>query len=100
MTFTHVVTFTWTEGTDAEVVDGILSALRGFVEGASLEGLRSWDAGRDAGLAPTNADFAVAATFTDRDAYMAYRDHPEHRRILDEQIVPRVASRAAVQFES
>ena len=102
MSFTHVVTFAWAEGSDAAtdpaVVDGIANALRRFVADAELAGLRSWTCGRDAGLATGNADFAVVAVFDDVDTYAAYRDHPEHRRIIDEQIAHRVARRSAVQF--
>jgi hypothetical protein len=102
MSFTHVVTFAWAPDSDAArdsaVVDGIAAALREFVDGADLAGLRSWTCGRDAGLANGNADFAVVAVFDDVDAFSTYRDHPEHRRIIDEQIAHRVGQRSAVQF--
>jgi Stress responsive A/B Barrel Domain len=102
MSFTHVVTFAWAEGSDAAsdttVVDGIADALRRFVADAELAGLRSWTCGRDAGLASGNADFAVVAVFDDVDAFAVYRDHVEHRRIIDEQIAHRVRQRSAVQF--
>jgi heme-degrading monooxygenase HmoA len=98
MTITHVVTFGWTEDTSSETVDEIATALRGFIADAELPGLRSWTCGRDAGFADDNADFAVVAVFDDTDAYTAYRDHPEHRRIISEQIAPRIAARSAVQF--
>lgn len=102
MSFTHVVTFAWADDSDAArdpaIVDGIATALRAFVDDADLAGLRSWTCGRDAGLATGNGDFAVVAVFDDVDAYVAYRDHPEHRRIIDEQIAHRVGRRSAVQF--
>lgn len=98
MSITHVVTFTWTEGTEADTVTGIASALRAFVDAAHFEGLRSWTCGSDAGLADDNADFAVVAVFDDEDGYRAYRDHPEHRRLITERITPLVATRSAVQF--
>ena len=98
MTVTHVVTFTWTEDTSAETVGEITAALRAFVADGELAGLRSWECGEDAGFAETNADYAVVAVFDDADGYTAYRDHPEHRRIIDEHIAPRIASRSAVQF--
>lgn len=100
MTFTHVVTFTWTgdAADDPAVVDGIAASLRRWIADAELPGLRSWSCGRDAGLAGNNADFAVVAVFDDVDAYAVYRDDPEHRRIIDEQIAHRVGQRTAVQF--
>jgi heme-degrading monooxygenase HmoA len=98
MSITHVVTFGWTEDTSTETVEEIAAALRGFIADADLPGLQSWTCGRDAGFADNNADFAVVAVFDDTDAYTAYRDHPEHRRIISEQIAPRIAARSAVQF--
>ena len=100
MSFTHVVTFTWTgDAADAPaVVDGIAESLRRWIADTDLPGLRSWTCGRDAGLAGNNADFAVVAVFDDVDAYAVYRDDPEHRRIIDEQIAHRVGQRTAVQF--
>lgn len=98
MSITHVVTFTWTEGTDADTVTEIAAVLRAFVDAAGLTGLRSWTCGSDAGLTENNADFAVVAVFDDEDGYRAYRDHPEHRRIIAERIAPLIGSRSAVQF--
>jgi len=100
MSFTHVVTFTWTgdAAADPAVVDRIAESLRRFVRTAELPGLQSWSCGRDAGLAAGNAEFACVGVFDDVDAYAVYRDHPEHRRIIDEQIKPFIAQRVAVQF--
>lgn len=47
-----------------------------------------------------NFDFAVVGDFADRDAYLTYRDHPEHRRIVLDIIRPAITGRAAIQFES
>jgi hypothetical protein len=100
MSFTHVVTFSWTgdAAEDPAVADVIAESLRRFIADADLPGLRSWTCGRDAGIATGNADFAVVAVFDDVDAFAVYRDHPEHRRIIDEQIAHRVGRRSAVQF--
>jgi hypothetical protein len=99
MAVTHVVTFTWAEGTTPEIVEDILARLRAWIDrGEGLEGLVSWYAGRDLGLAAGNAEFGVAATFADQEAYERYRDHPEHRAIISEHIAPRVAVRSGLQF--
>ncbi len=95
MPFTHVVTFKWrTGGVDA---DEIADALRAVVSGA--EGVQSYRCGPDAGMTPGAYDFAVVGTFDSREAYIAYRDHPEHQRIVTEMILPNVESRTAVQLE-
>jgi hypothetical protein len=99
MAVTHVVTFSWVEGTSREAVEDIRTRLQSWIDrGEGLEGLVSWQAGNDLGLASGNAAFAVSATFTDQDAYERYRDHPEHRSIIAEHIAPRIATRSAVQF--
>lgn len=95
MTFTHIVTFKWrhSDVADAEIAD----ALRGLVSG--LDGVRSYLCGPDAGLTPQAYDFAVVGAFDDAASFMAYRDHPEHRRIITEMILPNVESRTVVQIE-
>jgi hypothetical protein len=100
MAVTHVVTFSWVEGTSAETVGSILANLQEWIDRKEgLEGLTAWQAGPDIGVNEGNASFAVSASFTDRDAYLRYRDHPEHKRIIAEQIAPLIATRSAVQFE-
>ncbi len=48
---------------------------------------------------PGNFDFAVVADFDDAGSYLAYRDHPAHRAVIDERIRPIMAGRSAVQYE-
>ncbi|NMO92940.1 Dabb family protein [Actinomycetospora sp. TBRC 11914] len=98
MAVTHVVTFSWVEGTAPETVEDIRTRLQTWIDKGELEGLVAWQAGTDLGLADGNAAFAVSATFTDQDAYERYRDDPEHRSIIAEHIAPRIATRTAVQF--
>jgi hypothetical protein len=95
MAFTHVVTFKWR---DEDYDDrGIADALRGLV--AHFDGVRSYLCGSDVGLTPGANDFAVVGTFEDRASFIAYRDHPEHQRILAEMIGPNLQSRTVVQLE-
>ena len=95
MTFTHIVTFKWREPDfDATAV---AEALRAVVGG--VEGVRSYLCGPDAGVTAGTYDFAVVGTFDDREAFLSYRDHPEHQRILTERIVPHLEDRTVVQIE-
>jgi len=95
MAFTHVVTFKWRDGDFND--RGIADALRGLV--ARVDGVHSYLCGSDVGLTPDANDFAVVGTFDDRASFIAYRDHPEHQRILAEMIVPNLQSRTVVQLE-
>ena len=61
--------------------------------------IRAYRYGADSGLNPDNYDFVVTADFDDADAYLAYRDHPDHQKLVSELLAPFVTARAAVQFE-
>ena len=95
MAFTHVVTFKWREDDFAD--GGIADALRDLV--ARFDGVRSYLCGSDIGLTPNAYDFAVVGTFDDQESFIAYRDHPEHQRIVAEMIGPNLQSRTVVQLE-
>ncbi len=93
----HNVMFTWTgDATDAQKkrVPEELSRLPGLVPS-----IRAYRMGPDLGLSEGNFDFAVSADFDDVDGYVAYRDDPTHRSIINEHIAPIIAQRASVQFE-
>ena len=42
----------------------------------------------------------VVADFAGKDGYLAYRDHPAHRAVVEEFIAPIAAERAAIQYET
>ena len=95
MAFTHIVTFKWRD--DDFDDGGIAAALRELV--ARFDGVRSYLCGSDVAFTPGAYDFAVVGTFEDRDSFIAYRDHPDHQRILAEMIRPNLQSRTVVQLE-
>jgi hypothetical protein len=93
----HVVLFVWTpEATDKQKhqVAEELGALPPL-----LTGLRSFHAGPDAGIIEGNFDFAVVADFEDAESYLAYRNHPAHRAVVDEVISPITKERVAIQYQ-
>jgi hypothetical protein len=93
----HIVLLTFADtATDAQIqaVADALSTLP-----ARLPQLRKYVIGRDLGLNDANATFAVTADFDDVGGYIAYRDDPEHKRIIAELIAPIVAARTAAQYE-
>lgn len=95
---THVVTFTFTESTTDAQVDALAAALAALP--GQIDTIRDYRVGRDAGLDPANAAFAVIATFDDDAGYLVYRDHPVHRQVIVEHVRPILAGRSAVQVRS
>ncbi|MGV0993064.1 MAG: Dabb family protein [Mycobacterium sp.] len=95
MAFTHVVTFKWRD--DGFDSGGIATALRALA--ADFDGVQSYRCGADAGFSPGAYDFAVVGTFDDPESFTAYRDHPEHQRILNDMILPNLAVRTVVQLQ-
>ncbi|MCU0311780.1 MAG: Dabb family protein [Acidimicrobiales bacterium] len=96
MSFRHVVLLTFHPGTGADEVDAVVEALRALPEQIPM---RDYVVGLDLGLGADNASVAVVADFDDRAGWELYRDHPAHRRVVDQLIAPRLAARAAVQHE-
>ncbi len=80
-----------------DAADTIVAELRAFVP--TCAEIRSYQVGRDMGLAPGTADVAVVAEFDSVDDYKAYSAHPEHQRIIQEHIAPNVVSLVRVQTE-
>ncbi|HLI38249.1 MAG TPA: Dabb family protein [Streptosporangiaceae bacterium] len=93
----HTVLFGWSEdATEAQ-------KKRAADEVARLPSLvpsvRAFACGPDAGVNEGNFDFAVTADFDDVEGYLAYRDNPAHRAMVEQHILPIAAKRAAIQFE-
>jgi len=61
--------------------------------------IRAYRFGADVGLNEGNFDFVVTADFDDAAGYLTYRDHPEHQKLVAQNLGPFVTKRAAVQFE-
>ena len=95
--FRHIVLLTLDAGATAEQRAAIVDALSMLP--ARIPEIASYVIGTDAGVNQGNADLCVMADFDDRDGYLVYRDHPEHRAVIDERITPVLASRTAIQFE-
>ena len=95
--FRHVALFSWKPEATGEQKQALAGELRTLP--SQITELRAYHIGPDAGLRPGNFDFAVVADFDDRDGYLAYRDHPAHRAIIDRYVTPMAAQRAAIQYE-
>jgi Stress responsive A/B Barrel Domain len=93
----HVVLVRWTEETTELQKQRVAAEIARLP--SLVPSLRAFRIGSDVGIDPGNFDFAVAADFDDVDGYLAYRNHPEHRAMISQFILPVVAQRVAVQYE-
>ncbi|MDH4059418.1 MAG: Dabb family protein [Aquincola sp.] len=72
----HIVMFTWKPGTPASIKEDVL---KGFAHMKNtIEHVIHMECGNDQKLAEGNYDFAMIADFADKQAWSAYRTHPEH----------------------
>lgn len=93
----HVALFAWIpEATDKQKHQ-VAEELRALPP--LLTGLRSFHAGPDAGIIEGNFDFAVVADFDDTESYLAYRNHPAHRAVVEQVTNPITKERVAIQYE-
>jgi hypothetical protein len=95
--FRHVVMVRLSDDMTDEQREALRAGLGRLPE--LIPGIRAYRFGDDAGLNEGNFDFVVTADFDDADGYLAYRDHPDHQKLVSELLAPFVTKRAAVQFE-
>lgn len=93
----HVVLFAWIPGATAEQKDRVAVELRALRP--LLTGVCDYHIGPDAGLVDGNFDFAVVGDFKDAASYLAYREHPAHRAIIEQTIAPITRQRVGIQYE-
>ena len=93
--FHHIALLDLLPETTDDEIDEILETLRRLPD--SIDEIRTFRVGRDAGLADDNATVAVVASFDDEQGYAVYRDHPVHQAVIAEFIRPRLAGRSALQ---
>lgn len=93
----HVVLLQFRASTPDEHLDLVAERLRDLP--SLIPTLRAYTVGRDLRLADGNAHLAVSGDFDDVEGYIAYRDDPAHRAVIEELILPHLESRAAVQHE-
>lgn len=95
--FRHVAMFKWTDEATEEQKRTVAERLAALPD--EITELEAYHFGSDAGLGKDNFDFVVVADFADQEAFIRYRDHPLHRAIVEESIVPIRAARAAAQYQ-
>lgn len=92
----HIMSLTLRSDAPPDAATTIVEALRALM--GVIPSIRDYEAGVDLGIVSGNATVAATATFDDPAGYLAYRDHPAHRSVIERYIDPVRESRAAVQF--
>ena len=93
----HVALFTWTADATPEQKEKVAAELRSLAP--LMRGLRAYHVGPDAGLVEGNFDYAVVADFEDAESYLAYRDHPTHRAVIEPLRTPIRQDRVSIQYQ-
>lgn len=94
--FHHVAMFRFKEGTTAEQVEAVDTALAALPD--QIDVLLGYQFGPDAGVTEGSWDFVVIADLADASGYPVYKNHPAHVAAVDDVIAPIVAEAARVQF--
>jgi hypothetical protein len=94
---THIVLITASDDATDEQVEAMVAGLRGLPD--RIDEIRSYEVGRDLGLAEGNATVAIRATFASPDDLQAYVVHPAHQKVVTELIRPVAASVSRSQVE-
>lgn len=96
--FRHVVMMRWTEAATPAERFAVQASLAELPD--RIPEISNYVVGADARVNEGNYDLVVVADFEDVDAYLVYRDHPDHQAIIQERIKPILAARAAVQHHA
>lgn len=92
----HTVMFRFKESASPEDINAFSNGLTEMVP--KIDVIVNYEHGSDLGVNEGNFDYVVTADFADADAYVAYRDHPEHKDVIA-RTSHVIEDRAAVQFE-
>jgi hypothetical protein len=93
----HMVLLRWSQRPSDDELEAIAAALDALP--AAIDVIRSYEHGPDLGLAETNVDYGITATFDHPDDVAVYRDHPQHQAFIADHLTGRVAERVAVQID-
>ncbi|MEN8115002.1 MAG: Dabb family protein [Actinomycetota bacterium] len=96
--FHHVAMFRFAEGTTAEQIDAVDAALAELP--AVIDVLVGYRFGRDAGITDNAWDYVVVADLAGPEDFPVYRDHPQHRAVVEDVMKPLVVEASRIQFES
>lgn len=96
----HIVLLTFADDAPTGIAEAVVDALSKLP--GTIPEIASYQVGLDLGLAASmpghNASVGVVAEFADATAYGIYRDHPDHRAVIENLITPHLEIRSAIQM--
>lgn len=93
----HTASFTWVDAVTDDDVTRLTAALTEMA--AEIPQLRSYVAGPNLRVRPSDVDYAVVALVDDAAALTAYLDHPAHLAVYQNHMGWMLATRHAAQLE-
>lgn len=85
----HTVFLTLKESVGGEELERLRLAVKEFSTNPAIKHL-SYQFGPDLRLAPNQPTFVISADFASLEDYQAYAIHPDHLRLIEEEIKPRL----------
>jgi hypothetical protein len=92
----HIVTFDWNDQATPAQIERFHKRLLRYA--ATAPGVVFFECGADIGLPSGGTAFGIVAKFESVAAFERYRDHPEHRALAGEDLMPYVANPSRLQF--
>jgi hypothetical protein len=93
----HIVLFHWKEGVTQAQIEALNQAMAELRK--AVPEVKALHYGSDVGLRATgNANWGLAALFADADGWRTYQEHPAHKALLADHILPIMASRTPLQI--
>ena len=93
---THIVIFSWIDGVNGGQVETFRRALNEMA--SELREIAAIQHGPDLRFREGNGDYALVATFPDKEGWDAYQAHPKHKAFVRDFVKPIQASRLTIQF--
>jgi hypothetical protein len=93
----HLAMFTFVDGTTPAEVEELTARLAEMAE--KLPSLRSYHAGPNLRLRPSDADYAVSAVVDDEAGLAAYLDSDVHKEVYDTILGRLIDQRQAAQLD-
>jgi len=93
----HVAMFRWADTVDDAHVAAVGAGLDSLPR--AIPEIAGYHHGPDLGFSETTFDYVVVGEFATAADYAVYRDHPEHRALIEALIAGYVTERATAQYE-